>query len=238
MVIAITACPYSATRYTKKILCELGFDIGHEVMGKDGIVSWQHCHWHKEEFSNGEVVKLHQIRHPLITISQLSVIHYGYKHPQNGCQIKAVMDDQTASMWMDVDISKMLRLRWAMNIWYWWNRFGIEDADGWYTIESLPDRWEWFCNMIGHDVSDMPDVDKTDNRKKNRKIYSWTDMFKFDKELTVKIIDLAMDIGYDPIPYQYLDDAFYNFPENMGNGNSVFQKKTAFRSHCTVLSDA
>ena len=38
--IVVTGCPRSGTLYTAKLLQAVGFDVRHEALGKDGIVSW------------------------------------------------------------------------------------------------------------------------------------------------------------------------------------------------------
>lgn len=213
--IIIKACPYSGAKHTVKLLNGIGLEVGHEIMRKDGTVSWRHTHLRKEDFDT-DVVMLQQVRHPLMTISQLKSITSGYKHPRTMENIWKMFTDRTKKMDVPWDIDKVrCGLIGAMNLWYWWNKFGALTADGMYTIESLPDRWEWFLGMIGHEFVPMPAVSKIINRHTTPKILSWDDLYETDPELTARILELATHFGYEQTPYQYLDDPYYQFPEKI-----------------------
>ena len=86
--IAITSCPYSATKHTALLLRKFDLKIGHELYGEDGVVSWQHIAMSKADFIadgfSGDMVLLHQIAHPLMVISRLRQITTGYRHPGTG----------------------------------------------------------------------------------------------------------------------------------------------------------
>jgi hypothetical protein len=216
--IIITACPYSATKYTAELLNSIGLEVGHEVIKKDGTVSWGHIHLRREDFGP-EVVMLHQVRHPLMVITQLRSLRGASKYHRGPFLWEMFMARTNA---MDVPWKlpvlhegENYGLKDYMSLWYWWNKFGTLTADGTYTIESLPDRWEWFLGMIGHEYVDMPVESKTTNRHSTPKILSWDDLHEADPELTSRILELATHFGYDQIPYQYLDDPYYQFPEKI-----------------------
>lgn len=229
--IAITACPYSGTFHTVTLLRDIGLQIGHEQYGLDGIVSWQHIHMSKADFvANGfsrDMALLHQVRHPLMVISTLRQIHVGYKHPITKRNIWAFVKELTESMGIDWNIADETPpqdkvkdpLIW-MRLWFWWNKHGTEKADAVYRIEELPDRWGWFLDELGLDSVVMPVADRTINRKgiprlKTRKILSWNDLYEIDPDLTLDILDLAAEFGYNQEPTEYLDDEFYEFPEQI-----------------------
>ncbi len=224
--IAITACPYSATRYTSLLLGKLGLDVGHEQYGADGIVSWQHIHMSKADFItegfDSGMVLAHQVRHPLMVISTLRQIHIGYKHPDTKRNLWAFIKEITEAMRTEWNIADETApqdkvndpLIW-MRLWYWWNKVGIEKADWFYRIEDLPSKWPRFLDKLDVERVDMPEIGKTINRKKTRKILSWDDLYAVHPGLTLDILDLASKFGYNQEPTEYLADEFYEFPEQI-----------------------
>ncbi|MHA2085728.1 MAG: hypothetical protein ACXABD_18435 [Candidatus Thorarchaeota archaeon] len=224
--IAITACPYSGTKYTALLLRKFDLKIGHEWYGDDGVVSWQHIHMSKSTFvADGfseDMVLLHQIAHPLMVISRLRQITISYTHPRTGKNIWEFIKSLTKALDTEWDIDEAMRpedkrrglLIW-MNLWYWWNLKGSMKADASYRIENIQDRWCWFRDMLSIGSYPYPKISKTINRKKTRRILSWNDLYEEDTELTMKILDLAEAFGYEQIPVDYLDDPFYEFPEKL-----------------------
>lgn len=220
--VVVTACPYSGTKYTVHVLRKIGLDVGHEKMLENGTVSWQHCHLTVGDLIMAgcpeSVTLLHQVRHPLMAISALQAIHGGYRHPRTRENIWVKFTEQTKHMGIPWNIDEVkYGVRGAMHIWYWWNKVGSEKADGTYTVETLPDRWEWFLESIGHDFVEMPRVSKTTNRKgkRGKGVLSWDDLYDYDPDLTPKILKLAESFGYTQTPFRYLDDPFYQFPDRM-----------------------
>lgn len=41
-MLLITGCGRSGTHFTARLLQEIGLDVGHETLGKDGVASWKH----------------------------------------------------------------------------------------------------------------------------------------------------------------------------------------------------
>lgn len=224
--IVITACPYSATKHTALLLRKLDLDIGHELYGADGIVSWQHTHMSKADFiAEGfapDVALLHQVRHPLMVISSLRQLNAGSQHPRTKENIWRRIKAMTQTMAPEWDIESDPPplymnpglLVW-MRLWYWWNRRGAEKADGVYRVEELPDRWEWFLDELGLDSVVMPKIRKTNNRHRNSQVLSWDELYAADPDLTLDILDLAAEFGYNEVPEDYLGDEFYEFPERI-----------------------
>lgn len=245
--IAITSCPYSATKYTARLLQKLGLDIGHERYEADGIVSWQHIHMSKADFVadgfSSDMSLLHQVRHPLMVISSLRQIHVGYSHPATKQNIWAVIKEATESMNTGWDIANETAPRdkvknplpW-MRLWYWWNKVGAEKADAVYGVEYLPNKWGCFLDTLGLDSVVMPTIGKTINRKKTCKILSWDELYDTDPDMTLAILDLAAQFGYNEMPEDYLGDDFYQFPEQI-----ELTKGTAWKSytaeHAEILTE-
>lgn len=232
-VVAITACPYSGTMHAALTLCALGLDVGHEVYGADGIVSWRHTHKHKTDFAADgfpeDMLLLHQVAHPLMVISRLRQITTGYKHPGTGKHIWETIKDMTKAMDADWRIENELPpldkrkglLTW-MRLWYHWNKIGIEKADAVFRIEELPVVWGWLLERCGIPYAPQPQeygkhqlYERTTNRKRTRNIMSWDTLYDQDPDLTLNIIDLAEALGYKQSPVDYLHDEFYNFPVDL-----------------------
>lgn len=222
--IAITACPYSATKFTKILLCKYGLDIGHEAYGKDGIVSWGHAHLTKRDFIadgfSGDMVLLHQVRHPIMVISALRVLHRGSKHPPSKQLIWDRIKERTEYMDIPWDISaetppddKDKSLLLWMKLWYWWNKACSEKADLTYRVEAIESEWRSFRWACGLGNVEYMETKKTINRKKTSLIKSWNDLYDEDAELTGEILGLAGKFGYEQIPICYLGDPFYEFPD-------------------------
>lgn len=222
--IAITACPYSGTKFTKTLLCKYGLDIGHEIYGADGIVSWTHAHLSKRDFiADGfyENMKLlHQVAHPLMVISRLRALHNGSTHPDCHQSIWEMIIERTEYMGLPWDIAADVQpspkdealLPW-MKLWYWWNKHCSEKADHTYRVEGIKHHWRSFRWACGLGDVEYIETKKTVNRKKTSVIKSWNDLYDEDAELTMAILELAGKFGYEQIPTGYIGDPFYVFPD-------------------------
>lgn len=222
--IAITACPYSGTKFTKTLLCQYGLDIGHEVYGADGIVSWSHAHMTKRDFIadgfSDDMTLLHQVRHPLMVISSLRALHNGSTHPDCHQSIWEMIIERTEYMKLPWDITgeappspkDEALLPW-MKLWYWWNKHCSEKADLWYRVEEIESSWSWLRWEIGVGDVEYRETRKDINRKKTSIIKSWNDLYDEDAELTGEILRLAGKFGYEQIPTGYIGDPFYVFPD-------------------------
>ena len=178
--ISIAACARSATVYTTKLLRELGYDIGHEMMGKDGSVGYHLA-----------VIKpkncLHQVRNPIKQISSM------YQHQSWGFMQQVV----------DINGTGLLG---CMQYWLKWNEL-IEEFAVWrYQIEQLPDVWDEFCDRINHKKCKLPNIPKNTNSRKEAlaaidftfKDFTWDDLYKEDRQLAQDISDKAVEYGYAP----------------------------------------
>jgi hypothetical protein len=178
--IYVCAAARSATVYISKVLRELGYDIGHEIVGTDGSVGYHLA-----------VIKpdncFHQVRHPLKQISSMMV------HKAWGFIERVI----------DVNI---FTLKGCMEYWLKWNLL-CEDFCVWrYQIEQFPDVWEDFLKRIDHKYEPLPDVPKDTNssrkgnhlEKTNYKKFTWDDLFECDRQLAQAIYDKHIEYGYVP----------------------------------------
>jgi hypothetical protein len=125
---------------------------------------------------------LHQVRHPLKQISSNIV------HKQWG------FIDQV----IDLPNKKLLG---CMQYWLIWNQM-CEDFCVWrYQIEQLPEVWDEFCERIGHEKCELPDIPTNINSAHRNHgdfyQYTWDDLFNEDKDLAQEIVEMAKRYGYD-----------------------------------------
>ncbi len=170
----------SGTMYITKLLCGLGYDIGHELVEKDGSVGY-HLVVIKPENC------LHQVRHPLSQIASMKV-------------------HQSWGFMEDIINLPGRGLLGCMTYWLEWNEL-IEDIAVWrYRIEDLPNVWDEFLERIGHKKCPVPDTPKNENsstkggyceRKRYKKLI-WDDLFACNRKLAQDIYDKAKKYGYSP----------------------------------------
>lgn len=122
----------SGTTFTAKALSKGGREVGHETMGKDGIVSW--ClvadgadslygpPW--SALSDFDLVVGHQLRHPLDSIMSLMTIH---------SNSRAFIERSGLG---DFRHQKKL-LGWCMVHWLSWNQFAYEKAEFHWTLDNV-----------------------------------------------------------------------------------------------------
>jgi hypothetical protein len=172
--IGIVGCARSGTVYMTNVLRELGYKIGHEVMGEDGSVGY-----HLAVLKPNNC--LHQVRHPIKQINSM------FAHKAWG--------------WCDrlIEVPDY-GLLGCMQYWLMWNAM-CEDFCVWrYQIEQLPEVWDEFLVRIGHNKCELPDLPTNTNTHRRKEDYvgfSWEDLIEKDKDLTVKIMKMAKRYGYD-----------------------------------------
>lgn len=138
--LAITGCGRSGTRYITLLLRELGLELGHETLGRDGVVSWclavdaAYVPW---GVARHEVVfeqVLHQVRHPLDVIPSVSTFSdrsWSFICRQVPC---------------DPEAPVLLR---AAQYWHYWNLEVERIADWRYRVEDLPLVFATLCARLG-----------------------------------------------------------------------------------------
>jgi len=130
-MILITGSGRSGTKYIARVLRRCGLDVGHEQIGKDGIVSGFYCFdadrypgkGHKVPRPKFDVI-LHQVRHPLKVIASVTTGN----------------SRGWASQFVDVE-KDASPLRWACYYWLTWNLEAERQALWTYRIEALSDVW-------------------------------------------------------------------------------------------------
>ena len=174
----ITGCPRSATKYTVMVLRKLGYDVGHEEWGMDGMVNWRFdaC---RDPFHG---VLLHQVREPLATIGSLATIRdHSWRYICEQTPVK-----------MDWDIARR-----CAETWLYWNQMAEAKASWTYRIEDLPKVWPEWCERLGiegeyEQVAGIPK--HTHHRKHKCVTWAWLEEAT---PLAGEIREMARRYGYD-----------------------------------------
>jgi hypothetical protein len=139
-VILVTGCGRSGTLYIARVLQRLGLDVGHERLGRDGIVSslWavtdsKYPPYHQQGPYPMFNIVLHQVREPLATIGSLTTA-------------QPISWDWTCKH-IDVDRGAPV-LRRAAEYWLRWNELCEHQAAYTYRIESLNEVWEMWMGYV------------------------------------------------------------------------------------------
>lgn len=138
--VLVTGCPRSGTKYIAFLLRELGLDVRHEAMGRDGTASWcmavdaDATPWGPPRRAHAFAASLHQVRNPALVIPSLSTL-------------------QPAS-WQFVFAHTPCRpadppLVRSAKLWYHWNRHAERTTQWRYRVEHLPAAFDEFCSRVG-----------------------------------------------------------------------------------------
>ncbi|MDH3217179.1 MAG: hypothetical protein OEN01_12995 [Candidatus Krumholzibacteria bacterium] len=133
----VTGCPRSGTKYTARLLTELGRRIGHEQLERDGIASWcmavaaDKAPWGpaRQEHQTFEVI-FHQVRNPRFVIPSMSTME------------EVSWEFICAHTPCDPAEPRLLR---EAKLWYHWNLLADEIAHWRYRIEDLDSVFPEFC---------------------------------------------------------------------------------------------
>jgi hypothetical protein len=195
-MLLITGCGRSGTHFTSRLLREMGLDVPHERVGKDGVASWKHIvsgtfvylrkNREAEIDSTGFDRILHQVRHPLKVISSMQTFSDSTWHHM--------------AKFIDLDL-KAKPVKRAMQAWVHWNRLVESKAHWRFQIEQLQDRFEEFCQQAGLPVQLMPHVphEARDSRKARFRPVDWQELKKCDPDLAEEVRQLAVAYGYEDI---------------------------------------
>lgn len=210
--ILIVGCGRSGTQYTSKIFGVAGVDLGHELLGKDGMSSWLLSIGKSDvrppnstrlgtigvtfdDFLNHykeRPVILHQVRHPLKVISSfVKTRHFYWKY---------VCDNVPELTMRDKGLLR------SMKYWLLWNQKAEKLAAYTYKVEDFFKHTAIIFGMIGRPylvrhVEEMKKVEKTVGhrvRGYERKyiLRLWYDLHKVDRCLCDDIMTLAKKYGY------------------------------------------
>jgi hypothetical protein len=171
--IKVAACPRSGTVYMTEVLRKFGYNVGHEESGEDGSVGYHLAVVRPDNC-------LHQVRHPLKQIASMLA------HRNWGFSGKIVKVDN-------------YRLLGCMQLWIRMNILIEEFAVGRYQVEELPNVWDWFCEKIGHEKCDIPDVPTDTNKDKRTEKLTWANLYECDGELAHDIYMKSLEYGYVPL---------------------------------------
>jgi hypothetical protein len=185
----ICGCGRSGTKYTATVLQRLGLDVGHERLGKDGIVSsmWaldvaEYPPYHEQGPQPEFDVILHQVRNPLDTIGSLTTA--------------------LPSSWAWNAKHLPLQITWepvrkAAVYWYYTNKHIERRAEWTYQVESLPWKWHEWCERldINAEYGQVVDIPKNVNSREHQTV-QWFDICKAT-ELWPEILVMAKRYGYE-----------------------------------------
>lgn len=206
-LVLITGCARSGTVYTAKILLENGLEVGHEIDGKAGIVSWLMATDTDKGFSDKPGANdyhfqhvFHQVRHPLQTISSVNTFS-----ESNWKFIRANIPE------ISVKDPKLVR---AAKFWYYWNLMAEKKAEMTYRVEDIENVLDEISLRLGVklDKEVLKKVPKNihtrryffkrllHSRRYYYKKYTWADLKKaLDPDLYDKIVELARRYGYSDV---------------------------------------
>lgn len=207
--VVVKAAPYSGTLGICHFLRSVGREIGHEVVANHGISAWYYAHfdrgnWVSVGFGMDTTI-LHQVRHPLMVISGLmGMTGLPWKIQRGIIKLRNLPVKMTANI-----------TEQAMIFWLWWNKMASVDADYSYKIETLAYEWREFLSALNIDIQAFPYFSTTTHRHTAKVIFSWDDLYKVNKYLTMDILELANRYGYAQVPYTYLRDQNYEFPKRI-----------------------
>jgi hypothetical protein len=145
--VLVTGCGRSGTRYLSFVLRRLGLDVGHERVGRDGVISWalavvdDEPPWGPSGRDLSFDIVLHQVREPLRVMNSAAT----FKDESWRFIARHVPCPATAP----------LPLR-AAAYWYHWNVAAERNASLTYRIEDLPRALPEICRLL--DVAYDPAV--------------------------------------------------------------------------------
>ncbi len=178
--IYICAAARSGTMYMSKLLNAMGYEVGHEIVKKNGCVGY-----------------------PLVIIRPDNCFHQ-VRHPLK--QIASMMAHKSWGFMEDVIDVPRRGLLGCMTYWLKWNKLCEEFCVWRYRIEQLPDIWDEFLERIGHEKCDMPDTPIDENSSKKSHYYekfsyeplTWDSLFECNRYLAQDILDKGIMYGYEP----------------------------------------
>ncbi|MCA8991917.1 MAG: hypothetical protein KDA88_08055 [Planctomycetaceae bacterium] len=199
----IIGCGRSGTKYTTAVLRELGLDVGHESLEKDGEIGWKGLiKILDSRVSTEGLTILHQVRNPLETISSLRTHTKGLlKNVSRHFPTKSRLNTAEGKLWR------------CMEYWYHWNLLAEQYACWTFRIEAFDELAEQFFERAGlPPTSKTPTIDRSLNSRRTPRFaslqqepVSWRRLREIDDELCTKIRDLALRYGYSE---EFLADEF------------------------------
>lgn len=190
-MIAITGCARSGTAYASDLLCHLGYEVGHERLLADGIVSWPLAAATLESPLGPSPAKiltvasvvLHQVREPLAairSIQTLSATSWAFICETTPCR---------------PDDALLLR---SAKYWLHWNRMSEAVASRTYRLESIRDELPSMYAALGRPPVrlDVDAVPRANARPSVGGPVGWDDLRRASATLADEIAALAVRYGY------------------------------------------
>lgn len=184
--VLIVGCSRSGTMYMSEVLRELGLDVRHERMGRDGAVSWRQAKGRVFRMHGCPVMfahTFHQVRAPLPSISSMATMgpqawHYAY----------------TILPEVDPGASTLLR---SMQLWYYLNQRFERQAERTFRIENIDEVLPDLCETLGVRFSKkaLKSVPRNVNSREHMTA-GWSELFVESPSLTSGIMGLAGHYGY------------------------------------------
>lgn len=188
-MILVVGCPRSGTCFISTLFKEHGFDVGHEAWGRDGIACWRLAgnsdFWRGFNLCPREIQgahpAVHQVRHPLGTISSLLTI------------AEVSWDIMAKS----IPLRTKHPLHRAMQAYILWNRLAQQRASYTYRVENIRQEYPELCRRAGFVSTLKPDFatsEKTNGRP--HESLSWADLESVDAPLAMQVRALSVEYGY------------------------------------------
>lgn len=217
--LAVVGCPYSGTKYMQLVLRSIGLDVGHEVIEKNGTVSWRHTYYGVDDFAKEGIAPefiFHQVRHPLMTIANLIALgDKPWRYIIKACRSR----NFDLKHFSRDSASRERIIAWwtrSMALWVYWNEFAEEVASFSYQIEHFPLTWPKFLSRLGLPVdTPLPYLSTIVNRHKVAPVPNWDFLYNIDAQLTLRVLEMAKKYGYTQVPYFYFRDPYYKFPKKL-----------------------
>lgn len=214
--ILVVGCGRSGTLFMSKVFEEMGLDVGHERLGKDGISSWFHSFGNRQkrliqaQMKNDERIYIHIVRNPLKVINSMVKIS---KLPNRKAlqYFKDVCPDETEGIENEYEL--------GMLYWYFWNKMIEKRGAGVTTRIKVEDvstekGLKNICNVVGiiYEDSILENIKKLgtntheiNDRDKARieiadplfEEKTLEDLFKINFIYAKNIYELAKKYGYE-----------------------------------------
>lgn len=159
----------SGTKFTSEVFNALGFEVGHETMGKNGISSW--CLVSDEglapygpswrELCGVQFYTAHQIRNPLSAILSLSTI--------NKKSWRFIDETSCFELGKDVIVN-------SARHWLDWNSRAMEKSSVTWILEDWPKgvsfamnemQWDWSSEDLNRSIGQLKSVNSGKSRWKS-----------------------------------------------------------------------
>lgn len=215
--ICITGCGSSGTKYITKVFNRMGLQVGHEKISIHGMASWYvavgsnheriiyserderynpnhtyNTHPCYDDFFSPPIT-LHQVRHPLKTISTLQRMRiYGMYWRYIRKHLPQIKYEEP-------------RILQCMKYWLYWNEMAEKLAEWTYLVEELPTKkiFAEFCDRIEYPdaFKNRLDILNTSTKEHSKEGFyrplSWDDLYNQDKDLTERIKEKGREYGYN-----------------------------------------